>query len=136
MTDDPLTPRGLWRSLTAGDRLVVLGLLVLSVAGALLLRGAGGAPTHAVVTVDREPVAVLPLDRADRLVVEGRTGPVTIEVRGGGVRVVESTCPHRICVAMGEKRRSGEVIACVPNALLVRLTGGREDADVPDAVSR
>ena len=136
MTRDLFTPRGLWDALSAGDRFVSLALLAGSVLLAAAARLPGDAPTHAVVTIRGETVAALPLSRDTRLEYEGRVGPVVVEVAAAGVRVAESTCAHRICVGMGEKRRSGEIIACVPNALLVRLAGGRPDDDVPDAVSR
>jgi hypothetical protein len=136
MTRDLFTPRGLWDALSAGDRFVSIALIAGSVLLAIAARLPGDAPTYAVVTIRGETVAAVPLGRDARLEYEGRIGPVVVEVAGGGVRIAEATCPHRICVGMGEKHRSGEVIACVPNALLVRLTGGRPDDDVPDAVSR
>ena len=59
----------------------------------------------------------------------------TIAVSDGTIRVTESACPQQICVRMGRKGRAGELIACVPNALVVRLEGVA-DPDVPDAISR
>ena len=136
MTRDLFTPRGLWGALSGGDRFVSFALLAASVLLAAAVRLPGDAPTHAVVTIRGETVAAVPLARDARLEYEGRVGLVVLEVAAGGVRIAQADCPHRICVGMGEKHRSGEVIACVPNALLVRLTGGRPDDDVPDAVSR
>ena len=136
MSRDLFTPRGLWAALSAGDRFVSFALLAGSVLLAVAARLPGAEPTHAVVTIRGETVVAVPLAQDARLEYAGRVGPVVVAVAGGGVRVAEAKCPHRICVGMGEKRRSGEVIACVPNALLVRLTGGRPDDDVPDAVSR
>jgi hypothetical protein len=136
MSQDLFTPRGLWAALSAGDRFVSSALIAIAVLLAAALRLPGDAPTHAVITVDGRTVAVAPLGKDARLEIEGRIGAVVVAIRHGGVRIAESTCPHRICVGMGEKHRSGEAIACVPNALLVRLTGGRPDEDTPDAVSR
>ncbi|MEZ5065740.1 MAG: NusG domain II-containing protein [bacterium] len=134
MTSDLFSVRGLWRALTPADRIVSLALLLGSIALGVAARPSG-EPTAAVVTVGGEVVATLPLDRDSRVEVQGRLSPVTIEVSGHAVRVTESACPHRICVRMGPRRHSGEIIACVPNALVVRLTGGAPDAGVPDAVT-
>lgn len=129
------TPRGLLAAMSVGDRVVTLGVLAGGL-GLALLAGAPVVPaTRATVLVDREVVATLPLDRDVRKTVQGRRGPVVVEVAGGAVAVVESGCPQRICVAMGAKRRAGEIVACVPNALLVRVEGAA-DPDTPDAVSR
>jgi hypothetical protein len=130
------SPRALWSATTAADRLVSIGLIVLSVVLAAALRFSSSAPDRAIVTVDGAEVARLALAESGRTVVEGRLGPVLIEVADGGVRVAESGCPQRLCVAMGTKRHAGEVLACVPNAVVVRLEGGREDPSVPDAVTR
>ena len=135
--DSPLaSPRALWAATTGADRLVSIGLIVLSIGLAAALRLAAPAPDAAVVTVGDEQVVRLRLRDDGRTVIDGRLGPVVLEVAGGGVRFVESGCPQHLCLAMGTKRRAGEILACVPNAVIVRLEGAREDPSVPDAVTR
>jgi hypothetical protein len=136
MSESLFSVRGIWRALTPADRLVAAGLLVLSIALAAGRGFSGTAPTFATVTVGREEITRLPLFRPGRFTFTGKTGPVVVEVRNAAVRVAESSCPHHLCVATGWRRRSGDVIACVPNALVVRLTGGTTPADAPDAVTR
>jgi hypothetical protein len=136
MSTDLFSPRGLWRALSGADRVVSFGLILVSVLVAFALRLPGTEPTHAIVILGGETVAAAPLAKDARLELEGRIGRIVVAIEGGGVRVAEADCPHRICTGMGEKRRTGELIACVPNGLLVRLTGGRPDDTVPDAVSR
>jgi hypothetical protein len=136
MSAELFTPRGLWRALTPGDRALCLLLLVMSLAGAGWARATDTGASVAVVVVDREEVLRLPLARATTRRVEGRQGPVTVEVADGAVRVVDAPCPHHLCVAMGRKRAAGDLIACVPGSLVIRLEGGRADPDAPDAVSR
>ncbi|MBZ0270244.1 NusG domain II-containing protein, partial [bacterium] len=136
MTGPLSSPRALLRALTPGDG-VVCGLVLLgAIALAAFARGGGHGATHAVVTVGRDEVAVLSLAAPGATRVEGKLGPVVLEVEGGAIRVAESGCPHHVCIAMGAKSRSGDILACAPNALVVRLTGGAPDADAPDAVSR
>jgi len=122
--------------MTPADLAVAVGLLAAAVAVAASLRlGADGA-ARAAVRVGREIVVTLPLDRDVVQAVQGRLGPVTLQVAGGAIRITESGCAQRICVAMGAKRAPGEIIACVPNAVIVQLEGGGLDPDTPDAVSR
>ncbi len=128
--------RSLVSETTPADRIVSIGLIALSLILAAGLRSPASSPREARVTVDGREAVTLSLASDRRVVVEGLRGPVTLEVREGAVRVVESPCPQRICVAMGERRRTGELIACVPNALVIVLGGGPPDADVPDAVTR
>jgi hypothetical protein len=122
--------------MTAADRIASFGVLALSGALALALR-APTQPARAVVLSGRTVVATLPLDHDTTLEVPGRLGKVVITVAGGAVRVSESSCPQRICVAMGSRRKPGEMLACVPNAVLVRLEGDAPPGEeIPDAVLR
>ena len=50
-------------------------------------------------------------------------GPVLIVVDGSGVRIVDSRCPHKLCVRMGAINHAGDWIACVPNKLVIRIEG-------------
>lgn len=65
--------------------------------------------------------------------VEGEKGRVVIEVKDGGVRVVESSCLQKICVNTGRINRPGQNIICLPNKVLVTIEG-KESSKV-DAVS-
>lgn len=130
------TPRGLWQAMTSGDRVVSAAVLVLSAALTLGLRG-DGVPAQADVLLDGKGVATLSLRRDGTYTFDGRVGPVTVRVADGAVRVVESSCAQHICIAMGAKRRAGEIIACVPNALVIRLRGSSGgDAETPDSIAR
>lgn len=59
-------------------------------------------------------------------------GIMQIEVKAGKMRVARSDCPKQICVNMGWIETPGQVLACVPNKVLVEI----ESADPPflDAV--
>jgi len=58
-----------------------------------------------------------------------------VEVSGWRVRVVSAFCPEHICEAQGWIERPGEVIACVPNGVLVRIVGAGGEREV-DGVTR
>ena len=78
----------------------------------------------------------MPLDRDAFLPLHGTLGPIELEVRDGAIAVVRSDCPNHLCIAMGWKRAAGEVLACVPNALVVRIEGGAARDHAPDAITR
>jgi hypothetical protein len=122
--------------MTVADRGVSLGVLVLSGALALGFRGAPG-PAAAEVLVGSELVATLPLDQAATRRVEGRLGPTTLVVEDGTVRITKAPCAQHLCIAMGAKRHAGDLIACVPGGVIVRLRGGAgPDGETPDSVAR
>ena len=113
--------------------IAALGLAALGLWALLRLTKPAGA--EAVVTVDGETVAVLPLDRdAVRTVGEDRGFSNTVEVSGGRVRVRDADCPDRLCVRQGWLSRDGESAVCLPHKLTVTVRGGK--APSVDAVAR
>ena len=69
------------------------------------------------------------------------SGPLTVTVEGdyhltilldrNGVRVAESDCPGQDCVHTGVITRAGQSIVCLPEQVVVQLSGGGSG---PDAV--
>jgi hypothetical protein len=68
-------------------------------------------------------VKVLDLDRARNVEVEGPLGTTTMSIEDGTVRFVDSPCPHKLCVKRGRVSRVGDLIACVPNGVVARISG-------------
>ncbi len=64
----------------------------------------------------------LSLDKDQEAIV--LNGRMLIEVKGGRTRVRKSDCPRRICVNTGWIKTPGQVIACVPNKVLVEINSG------------
>ena len=59
--------------------------------------------------------------------------PLTIRLEPGRVRIGESACPSQDCVHTGWVSRSGGQIVCLPNRLIITITGS--DAPQADAVT-
>lgn len=57
-----------------------------------------------------------------KVLINGPQGKTTLEADKGRVRIVGSTCRNKICEKMGSVYNPGEVLACVPNKILVRIT--------------
>ncbi len=113
-----------------GGDLVVLALGA-SVVGASYAAfwGDRTAGTEAVVFVDKAQVATLDLALAGDHEVRGRIGISRLRVEAGRVRFVDSPCPGRICVHSGWLARTGEVAACLPNGVVVEVSGGEREFD-------
>lgn len=65
--------------------------------------------------------------------VEGRLGPVTVEISGGRARIRSSPCPGGQCMQAGWLTDAGECSACMPSEVWICVEGGPEGA--PDAVT-
>ena len=116
--------RALLGRTTPLDRLIVLGLLAAAVA---TLGWLGGRPAGARVVAEEngQVIFAAPLAQARTVALAGPLGKTILRIRGGRARIVASPCPRKICIGMGAISRQGQMIACVPNHILVRILGKR-----------
>jgi len=70
------------------------------------------------------------------ILIENRDGGYNlIRITEDGVHIAKANCRNQICVQAGQHARPGQIIACLPNRVLIRLTGSMEEEGV-DAVAR
>ena len=123
------TKSSIKRSFGFFDALAAAFVLVLAALVTFGFYGQGGSdgPLTATVTLDGETIGVYPLATMGEellLTPEGLSYPLTIRLTSDGAEVIESTCPTLECQHTGHIHRSGESIICLPNKLVIRLSGG------------
>ena len=116
------------------DLVIVAGILILA-AVLHLLFSAGYRNDGADLTVEVFAGGALyrtePLSGEARdIVVKGSDGVNVVRLEEGAVFMLEADCPGLLCVSQGPISHSGQSIACLPNRVLVVLTGDRERGDV------
>lgn len=118
--------KAVWRRLTPLDRLVVLVLLLATGASFVLL---GRRPPGERVVVEQagRVVFTAPLDAERTVALSGPHGETIVAIRHGRACIAAASCPNKVCMGMGEVSRRGELIACVPNGLLLHVEGGAGD---------
>ncbi len=121
------------RAFTWWDALVVAALLFVNLAALGAVAGRG--PGSGVEIVSPAGTRVVPFG-SGRVEVQGPLGVTVVDVGPDGARVVSSPCPLQICVRTGEIRRPGQVAACVPNRVAVRVMGRKAGDAGVDAVGR
>ena len=123
MPQQPSTPK---LRPTGWDALVVLVVIALAAAAALW---SFARPTGGELIVCR--VTLAELQETKTVQVDG-TYHLTIEMTPEGVRVAQSDCPGGDCVRTGTITRAGQSIVCLPEQVVVQLTGA--SADGPDVI--
>ncbi len=103
------------------DLLVLAGLLVLAAGIALfyLVRPAG---VRAVVTVEGGATREISLSQDGIYEIEDAALPVTLEVRDGKIRFVDSLCPDHLCERFGFIGNEGEYAICMPAGVAVTIS--------------
>lgn len=127
--------RALWERTSRLDRLLVALLLAATLASFALL---GGGPEGARLVVEQEGAIIftapLKTDRQVRL--QGQLGESLLVIQSGRASFREAPCRNRVCIGMGSVSRRGELLACVPNGLLVRIEGPAPGEAGYDLLSR
>lgn len=108
----------------------ILILAVLVIAGAIYFFYMSGAKAggEAVITVDGEVYATLPLSKDASLRVETEEGYNIVEIRDGYAMVTEADCRDGICENHRKISKNGENIVCLPHKMVVEITGGEDPA--------
>lgn len=105
------------------DRLIVAVLLGLCLVLFVMI---GARPPGQTVEVLRNGKIFFkaPLDEERTVELQGPLGATRLEIHHGQARILSSPCPFKVCLGMGPISQRGEIIACVPNRLLVTVAGG------------
>ena len=125
--------------LTRGDKILIASLLILGFSGIFLAQARGkDEGDYALISAGGEIVKMVRLNEHLRYVfkVEGPLGFTTIEVYKGRVRVLDSPCPNKICKKMSWIKAPGQMIACLPNEVIITVERGDRSSTDLDAVSR
>ncbi len=114
---------------------VMLGCVLL--AGGLLagyVQTASGSARQVEITVDGRPYAVYPLNEiksTKAVEIQTEFGYNRVEITQEGARVTDADCPDKLDVRAGWITKPGQSLICLPNRLVVQLTG----ADSVDGVA-
>ena len=110
-------------ALTRADKILVL-VVGLSVVG-MVLYGRYTAEAGGVLIVELAGATPVAHNLSDYgvLPVVGPLGASEIEIGSKGARVLSAPCVHKICMRQGWMQRAGDVAACVPNGLVLRIAG-------------
>ena len=113
------------RHITAAD--AVLLLLLASVNGALYAlpakqAGHAGSMVELSNATTAEKVSY-PLSVDQTLQAQGRSGPITVEIRDQQVRFAEAPCSKKICIHAGWLRHAGQWAACLEGGVSLQVLG-------------
>ncbi len=120
--------RVIFNLLTPADRILIFLALTISISSIFLLKGFAlqKEGDMVIVEVGGAVVKTLPLNRND--IIDINKGKNVIELKDGRVRMLRATCRDKICVKQGWIKNSGEAIICVPNRVIVRIEGIKDNS--------
>lgn len=122
------------KSFRFGDLIVIGTIIVALIYSVKIFNNGKMLPETVIVFRDDKIIARYPLREDKIFYVNGEIGKVKISIKDETVRVIESTCPHKICVKTGKIKRSNSQIVCAPNHIMVVIKSSKKDNI--DAISR
>ena len=105
------------------DKLLIGVLLLFSFISLLSFKNSAVKDGKAVVYHNGDLLEEICLRKKEVKELHLAKGRMKIETRKGSVRVLESSCPHKLCVNMGWIKNKRQAIVCVPNKVLIEIKG-------------
>ncbi|WP_455197134.1 NusG domain II-containing protein [Kaarinaea lacus] len=113
----------LGQKLTIGDRLLLVLALIFVVGLYIVYWGQSVYGNQAVIAIAGKHWRSIDLYQDGVYKVQGRLGISQLEVHDGKIRFISSPCDTKQCIHQGWIGQSGEIAACVPNTISVRILG-------------
>lgn len=109
------------------DRILIIGLLVITMVIAMAVRFTQKTGKTVVVSVDGVVKYTFPLDEDLEFEIEGYEGGTNyLVIKDGEAYLTEASCPDLLCVHMGKISSQGQSIICLPNRVVVEIRDDNE----------
>ena len=120
--------------LTRGDKILIGALIACALLSLPLTRALTKAGRFVQIETDGHVLRVVDLAAEQIIEVSGPLGLTIVEIRDRAVFITASPCRDKICVHSGRLHVTGQLLACLPNKVVIRLIGA--DEHEYDAVTR
>ncbi len=112
---------------------IAFAVAVTTISALSVYASAFGGGDEARVVIEAEGRTwVYPLKAEETVKVEGPLGATLVEIHDGSASVIQSPCKNQVCVAAGHIHSPNQWVACLPNAVFVRIEGTTH-VEAPDA---
>ena len=122
--------------LTKGDKYLIAFILIISLIALIYVKNSASnyKEKYISIQVDGKEIKKIIFDKnmiGKTIPIETEYGYNLIEIGDEKVRVIEASCPDKLDVKQGYISKTGEVIVCLPNRLVIEIKGvdGERDVD-------
>ena len=121
--------------LTKGDKYLIILIIIISLISLIYIRHSAFnvEEKYVSIQVDGKEIKRIFFDKnmiGKTIPIETEFGYNLIEIDDERVRVIEADCPDKLDVKQGYISKTGEVIICVPNKLVIEIKGIEDKRDV------
>ncbi|NMA87056.1 MAG: NusG domain II-containing protein [Tissierellia bacterium] len=121
--------------MTKGDKYLIIFIIVISLVSLFYIKNStlNVGEKYVSIQVDGEEIKRIIFDRniiGKTIPIETEFGYNLIEIGDEKVRVIEADCPDQLDVKQGYISKTGEIIVCLPNRLVIEIKGIEDERDV------
>lgn len=121
--------------MTKGDKILIVFVVITSLLslGFIKNNNAGYKEKYISIQVNGNEYKKIIFDKkviGKTIPIETEFGYNLIEIGDDEVWVVEASCPDELDVKQGKISRSGEIIVCLPNKLVIEIKGTDETGEI------
>lgn len=113
---------------TIADKVLIAFLAILTIFS-YSMASSGKQGVEIRIEADGKQVGTYLLRKDSVIDVKGVLGASKISVKDGKASFLSSPCRNKVCVHQGEVGKSGQMAACLPNRVVIRVLGGDGDYD-------
>lgn len=70
------------------------------------------------------------LDKDQELQIPGPLGTTFVHIENHSVRIEDSPCDNKLCIAMGAISQANQWVACLPNKVFVKIESGTQKDEI------
>ncbi len=115
--------------MTLADRIVLLFAAALIIGLYVTLWSRHDAGTMVRIKSNQQLVNTVSLNDSQEIHIAGALGDSIIEIKDHQVRFRSSPCNNKTCILHGWMHQAGEVMACLPNQVIVEVLGDNKKFD-------
>lgn len=119
------------KTFTFLDLIILLLLLLFAISFHYKFSSNGSSEVQIFIDNNKYAKYDLLMDREVKI--NGKLGETTLKIENGYAELINSPCPHQICVKTGKIKNPANQIVCAPGHILIRIDS-RKDKNKIDAI--
>ena len=119
----------MFKILKKADIVLFATLMIIGISLSVLSFKSATPAKSVVVTVDGELYGTYDIEANQTIKVTENNHTNKITIKDGRVQMSYSDCKNQVCVKDGSISKTNQTIVCLPNKVMIEITGGEEEID-------
>lgn len=116
-----------------GDKILIILIFVVSLIGIMYMNNMNESKEKYIEIVVNnkiyKKIYIKSQNYTEKIIIKNNDNYNNIYIHNGGVEIISASCKDKICVKSGFISKKGQIIACLPNKLYVKILGVEKQID-------